>query len=250
MAALCANDSSFHTADTAADNSNRFLHCCGSDLVFLGLHYAGNQCAACQTSGVAEVLIICVSFVAGEVEAAVVAADTRSDVLQTVFDQLGDPLAVSQELTGNTHTVDLAFCDSLGAHFGLHTACADYGDIYELLDVSYVGQVAVLRHVLRGMSPVPGVICTVVTVEHVVTCILQMLYSLLTLSHVTADFGVLFAGNCAHAEIFHLGLYGITERYREILAAGSLDGLYDISCETITVLKGAAVLVGTLVGVF
>ena len=178
------------------------------------------------------------------------AADTGPDVLDPVLDQLGDPLGVSQELTGNAHTVDLALADGLSSHIGLHTAGADHGDVHKLLNMGNVVQVAVLRHVHRRMCPVPAIIRTVVGVKHIVAGILQVLGSPLGLGHITAHFRCVVTGDDTLSKALQLGLYGVAQGYRERRTALSLDGLDNFCGEAVTVLKRAAVLVGTLVEEF
>ena len=172
VAALCADDSGFHTADTAADDGDLLCLLCRLNVIFLRLHRLGVESAACKSHGVGEILGVCVTLRGREVEASRVTADAGLDVLDAVFNELGDPFGVGQELTRNAHTVDLTLCDGSGTRLGIHTTRANDGNIDELLDVSNVLKVAVFGHIHRRMSPVPGVISTVVGVEHIVARIL------------------------------------------------------------------------------
>jgi uncharacterized ion transporter superfamily protein YfcC len=74
------------------------------------------------------------------------------------------------------------------------------------------------------MCPVPGVVCTVVRVKHIVSCVLKVLCSLLGFFHITAYLNVLLAGHCTVAEALKLGLYGVTKGNGIILAASFLIG--------------------------
>ena len=247
VTALCKEDCRLHTADTATDYGYVLLLLGGLYVILLRLHGLGVECATCKAHGVGKVLSVVVSLGGREVEASCVTADTRLDVIESVLDKLGDPLGVNEELTGNAHSVDLALSDSLGADLGIHSTCADHGNVNELFDMRNRVEITVLGHVHRGMSPVPGVVGTVVRIEHIIACVLKVLSRSLGLLHVTSYLNVLFTGNCSLSEALELGLYGVTERYGIILTALCLDSLYDLSRKAIAVLKGSAVLVGTLV---
>ena len=93
------------------------------------------------------------------------------------------------------------------------------------------------------MCPVPGVVCTVVAVEEVVSGLLQDLYNLFGLCHVAAELLEVLAGHCALAPALGLGNDGVTQGDREIRAGLLLDGLYDLGSETQAVFQRAAVLV-------
>ena len=247
VSALCKENCSLHTADTATDYGNALSLLCGLHVVLLGLHGLGIKRTACKTHSVGKVLGVVVTLGGGEVKAACMTADTGTNVLESVLNKLGNPLSVCKELSCNTNTVDSAFSNSLSTNVRLHTACTYYGDVNELLDVSNVVKVTVLGHVHRGMCPVPGVICTVVCVKHIVTCVLKILCSSLGLFHVTTNLDVLLTGNSTLAEALHLGLYRVTERNGEVLATLGLDCLNNLCCKAVSVLKAAAVFVGTLV---
>ena len=216
-------------------------------MIFFRLHGFGVQRAAGKTHGIGQILRVGVTLGGGEIKAACVAADARLDIFKSVLDQLGHPFGVNQELSCNTYAVDQTVRNRLRTHVGLHSACADHGNIHELLYVRDVLKVAVLRHVHRRMRPVPGVIRTVVGVEHIVARILQKFCSLFGLFHVSAYLYVILTGHSTLAKALHLGLYGIAQRNGVILAARFLDRLDDLGCETVAVLKAAAVLVGALV---
>ena len=128
----------FHTTDTAADNGNMLRLFGGGDVVFFALHRLGVDGAAGQTHGIGQILAVGVTLSRGEIETTRVTADAGTDVLQTVLNQLGDPLRIRQELTGNTHTVDASCGHRLSTHLGLHTTGTHHGDIHELLDVCHV----------------------------------------------------------------------------------------------------------------
>ena len=83
------------------------------------------------------------------------ATNAGFDVFNSVFDDLCDPFGVGEELTCNAHGVNTSFCNCLCAHFCVHSACANHRDIDKFLDVSNVFEVAVFRHIHRGMCPVP-----------------------------------------------------------------------------------------------
>ena len=98
MATLGADQSGLHTADAATDDRN-FLDLLGFCQVVLGgLHCFGINGAASQAHGILQVLGIGVTLGLGEIEAAIVAADAGTDILQPLLNQLGNPFGVSQEL--------------------------------------------------------------------------------------------------------------------------------------------------------
>ena len=247
MSALSANDSRLHTADTATDNRNFLCLLGGLNVILLGLHGLGIECTTGKTHGVGQILGIGMALGGREVEATAVAADAGLDIIQSVLNQLGDPLGVNQELAGNTDRVNSAVGNGLCTDLGIHSTCTNYGNVHKLLDVCYVIQVAVLGHIHRGMCPVPGVIRTVVSVEHIVARILQVLGRLFGLLHSATYLGVNLTGHCALAEALHLGLNRVTEGYGVILTASLLDGLNDLGGKAVAVLKASTVFIGTLV---
>ena len=111
------------------------------------------------------------------------AADTGANILQPFIDHFGDPLRICQELPGNAHGIDLALSYCLGTYLRLHTAGADHGNIHKLLNVGNILQIAVLGHIHGRMRPVPGVVCTVVGIEHIIARVLQILGGLLRFCH-------------------------------------------------------------------
>ena len=247
VTALCKEDSRLHTADTTADNSNALSLFRGLNVILLRLHGLGVDRATRKSHRIGKILRVIVSLGGGEVEAACVTADTGSDILKSVFDKLGDPLAVSKELSCHSNAVDLALGNSRSTNLGLHAACAYYGNVNELLYVRYVLKVAVLGHIHRGMRPVPRVVSTVVGVKHIVACILKISCGSLGFLHSTANLGVFLTGNGTLAEALHLGLNRVAERNGEVLATLCLDSLNYFCGEAVSVLKATAVFVGTLV---
>jgi len=103
---------------------------------------------------------------------------------------------------------------------------------------------------MGGVCPVPGVVGTVVGVEHIVARILQVLGGPLGFLHVAADLGVFLTGNRTLGKALELGFHGVAQRNGEVLAAGFLDGLDHLHRKTVAVLKASAVLVGALVEEF
>ena len=98
------------------------------------------------------------------VEAAVVAQDTGTDVVLSVVHQLGHPFLVSQELSGESGTVNSSVCNGSRSSLRIHTSGAYHRDIHEFTDMRHILQIAVLRHIDRGMCPVPGIVSTVIAV--------------------------------------------------------------------------------------
>ena len=177
-------------------------------------------------------------------------ADAGLDVLKPVLNKLGYPLGINEELTRNANGVDLTLRNRRSAYLGIHSSRANDGNINELLDVSNVLKVAVLGHVHRRMRPIPGVVGTVVRVEHVVACVLQIFRCPLGLFHVTSDLNVVLARHRTVAKALHLGLNRVTQRNGIILTASLLDSLNDLSGKAVTVLKASAPLVLSLVEEF
>ena len=97
------------------------------------------------------------------------------------------------------------------------------------------------------MRPVPCVVGTVVTIQHVIARILKELRGELGFRHVPPDLGVGFAGQRAPPQALGLGDHAVAQRDWEILTAGGLDGLHDLRRKAVSVLQRAAVLVSAVV---
>ncbi len=100
------------------------------------------------------------------------------------------------------------------------------------------------------MSPIPGVVSSVIAVEHIVACILQELGSFFGFFHIAANFyEIIFTRHSTLAKALGLGNNRVAQRHREILAA-NLFNFFDYLCsQAVSVLKRAAIFVGPLVGI-
>ena len=165
------------------------------------------------------------------------ASDTRLDLIFSVLKDLGYPFRIYEVLTGDTQSVYSSLLDLLSRELDVHLSCAYYRLVSELLDMGYIFEVAVVRHIDRRMSPVPRVICSVVAVEHIISCVREVLDRLLGFSHVTSEFYELFARLSALEPALGLGYYGVSESYREVLSAFSLARLYDLNRESESVFE-------------
>ena len=243
--ALFENERRFHTADAAADDGNLLRVLRGNDLITVVLHGGRVQSAACKMQGIAESLHVFGSGCLGEVETAVVATDAGADLVLTALFDLGDPVFINEVLTGNCNSIQTSGSNFFSSLDRIHTAGAGHRNIDELADVLNIGEVAVVRHILRRMCPVPGIIGSVVAVEEGVSGILEDLDGLLGLRHVTAELFKFFTGHCTFSPALCAGAHGVTERNREVVTGLLVDLLNDLSSKAETVLKGSAVLVGT-----
>ena len=98
------------------------------------------------------------------VEAAVMTQNAGTDVVLLIIHQLGHPFLVCQELSGESGTIDSSVCNSSRSRLRIHTSGAYHRDIHEFTDMRHILQIAVLRHIDRGMCPVPGIVSTVIAV--------------------------------------------------------------------------------------
>ena len=249
MAAQRQHAGSLHAADAAADDMNSLRLIRLFDIVLVPLHHLRVDRAARQMQRVAQILIVRHALIVAHVEAAIVAENARADIGLAVFEHLGKPFRVSQEVASKARAVKFSCSDGLGCGIQRHAPRADDGDIDEVFDMLDLGQIAVFRHIHRRMRPVPRVIGSVVAVEHVIARILQEFRGNLGLGHVAACFDVVLAGQRALPEALGLRDDGIAQRHREIRAAGGLDGLDDLSGEAVAVFQTAAVLIRALVDV-
>ena len=236
-------------ADAPADDRDLLCLLCGRDGVFAAVHGLRVERTARHMLGVGERLVVRRALVVRHCKAGIVAADTGLNVLGTPFHEFGDPRAVRQELPRDAHGVDLSVAYRIRADFRLHAARTDDRDIHKLFDVCHIVQVAVLGHVCRRVRPVPGVVCAVVRVEHVVARILQIFCSLFTLRHIPPGFDIVLAGHCANAEADGLTDDRIAQRHGVFFPAFGFDRLHDIRCKPIAVFKTSAVFVCALIGV-
>ena len=140
-----------------------------------------------------KILVIGDTFVVAHVEAAVMAEDTWSDILWPVFNKLCDPFLVCKEWTGKACAVDSSFLYGFSCCKWIHSSCSHHRNIHKLPYVLHILEIAVLRHVDRRMCPVPGVISSVVAVEHIVSSLFQKLCSLLAFRHISSCFDILFS---------------------------------------------------------
>ena len=178
------------------------------------------------------------------------AADAGLDLILTAFEDLVYPLMVDEVLARDGDSVESAGCDLFSGLDRIHTACADDGLGGIILYMLDIAEVAVIGHVLRRMCPVPCVVGAVIAVEHIIARVLKVLDGLLGFLHVTAELlEVLLIRHCALAPILGLGDDGVAQGDGEVTAAFALDGLNDLDRETVAVLEGATVLVGTVVHV-
>ena len=173
-------------------------------MILFRLHGLRVDGAARQPHGVGQILIVGVTLVMAEIETAVVAADAGFDVLDPILDQLGHPFTVRQKLSGHTHTVDETVGDRLRAHIRFHPSGTDHWDVHEFLDVGHILQITVLGHIHGRVSPVPGIVSTIVAVEHIVARVLQIPGCLFRFGHVPPGLHIGFARHRAYAEILDL----------------------------------------------
>ena len=175
------------------------------------------------------------------------AAYAGFDVLRSILQQLRDPFRVSEELAGHADGINFSIRNGLGTNFGIHSPGAYHRNIHKLLDVCNIGKITVLRHVHGRMRPVPRIVGAVVSVEHVISCVLKILCCPLGLLHIPPDLGVIFTRHGTVAESLHLGLYGITQRYRVILPAGFFDSFNNLRGKAIAIFKVTAIFIRALV---
>ena len=196
---------------------------------------------------VKKVLIIGNALVVAHVETAVMTEDAWTDIFFPSFHQLCDPFRIGKEVACKARPVDLPFRDGFCGDRWIHTSGTDNRDVYKLPDMLNIFQVAVFRHVDRRMRPVPCIIRTVVTVQHVIAGILQEFCGDLGFGHITSDFLVVFPGQCAHPEVLRFGYHTVTQRYREVIPACLFDLLYDLRRKAVPVLQRTAVFIGPFV---
>ena len=100
------------------------------------------------------------------------------------------------------------------------------------------------------MSPVPGIVGSIIGIEHIVTGILKIFGCLFGFFHISSDFYIVFSRHRTFTESLHLRFYRITKRYRIVFSTCFLDCFYNFYCKTITIFKASAIFVSTFVKEF
>ena len=118
------------------------------------------------------------------------------EVLFLPLHQLGYPLLVGKERPCEARTVQPAGGNGFRGRIGIQTAGTYNRNLYEFFDMFHIGKVTVFRHIYRGMGPIPGIVSAVVTVQHIIAGILQILYSPLGFLHIPSDFRIILLLLC------------------------------------------------------
>ena len=211
MSAKLQYSCGFHTANTAADDDNLLRILCRFDVMLVCLHGFSIHRTPCKMQGIHQVLIIRDTLVVAHVEAAIMAENARTDILFLVLHELCDPLGIRKERSGESGTVQLSFRNGFCGSRRIKTAGSYDRDVDKLPDMLNIGQIAVFRHVHRRMCPIPCIIGTVIAVQHVIACILQVLRCLFALFHVTSDFHIVFAGKRTFTEPLGFGNHTVAQ---------------------------------------
>ena len=186
------------------------LRTCGLyKLMLLPLHRFRIHRTPCKMQGIRKCLIIGNALVMTHVKASVMTENTGTDIVLLSIHQLRYPFLVCQELTGKPGTVKPAIPDRICCHTGIHTSCTHHRNIHELTDMLHILKVTVFRHINRGMCPIPGIVGSIVAVEHVISGILQIFNRLLRLCHITSGFHILFPRQCSLAEALGLRFHAV-----------------------------------------
>ena len=249
MAALLQNKSTFHTANTAANNRNLLRFGGRDDFVAVVLHRRRSQSATGKMQRIFHGLDVCGAFVLCKVEAAVVAADARLNVFFLASKDFINPLGVNKVLAGNGNCIETTCCDFFSSENRIHTAGTDNRSIGEVLDMLDFCDVAVVRHVLRRMCPIPCIVGTVVAVEHGIAGFFEVFDSLFRFCHITAEFHKVFPWHSAFVPALRLGNDRVTQGNREIISGVLMDALNNFNRETEAVFKRSAIFVFTIVPV-
>ena len=138
------------------------------------------------------------------IKAGVMTANTRLDIFFSVFHQFCNPCGIGKKLSCKSDSVNFIFFNSARSLLRSHSAGTNNRYVDKLFYVFHIFKVTVLRHISGRMSPIPSIICTVVAVEHIITCVLQVFCGTLRFFHISADFRILFAGQCTLAEALGL----------------------------------------------
>ena len=118
------------------------------------------------------------------IKASVVAQDTGTDIFLPSFHQFGHPCLISEEPPGESRAVDPAFCDCLCRCKRIHPPGAYNRNIHKLPDMLHIQKITILRHIDWRMRPIPGIVCSIIAIEHIVACILKILHRLFGFRHI------------------------------------------------------------------
>ena len=171
------------------------------------------------------------------------AGNTWTDIFFPAFFQLGDVFAVAKHLSSDGYGVNLPLLNGFFRSVRLHSACDDDGDIHKPGDMLRFLQVAVERHVHRGMSPIPGIVGSVVTVQSVISRILQVFRGFFAFCQIPSDFRKLLTWNGSHLKVNGFRSHAVPEHDRIIVSAFLFNSFHHFNRKTIGVFEGAAVLV-------
>ena len=239
MTAQRSRTGSFHTGNTAADHGNLLL-CFSRDYVVMILHTAARVQRTADILG-RKLLVINLEDTCQTSE---MTGNARSDIGFLSIPELVAEIGIGEQRSAHAHHVNTSVRNGFISQLRvIKPAAADHRNMNVFADLCHIVQVQCLRHIHRRMRPVPGIIRTVVAVQHVIAGFLQDLCDADAFVDVTAEFLKRFARHGTLVEALGIALDGIPYGYREVISAFLLDGFDNLNREAQTVLQTAAVFI-------
>ena len=175
------------------------------------------------------------------------ATNTWLNFVKFVIYEFCHPSVINKELSSHTHSVDFPFLNCFCCSHRFHSTSTNNRNVNEFFNMRNVIKVTVKWHIHWWMSPIPSIICTIVSIKHIIAGILQIFCCLFAFFHISSNFGKFFARNCSYAEILCFRNNRITKRNWIILSAKCFYCFNNFDRETIAIFETTTIFISSLI---